>query len=190
MVQDLHQQRKDALMTESEIFEQLKASAKNPKKLIQAVKRMFNQAPAYVQDGMLSHLLVTNDPCGYLNKSIQKLADYKIIVKDLIEAGNHGMIIHKDNPKSEQETIYPAHLNTRANWLKENQVWDNEQEMLIQHELAEGWMSEHNKGYFFGKVVLFKEFGFSGIPRIIEMKCSKDVQHLKRYPGTNYYYRG
>lgn len=28
MVQDLHQQRKDALMTESEIFEQLKASAK------------------------------------------------------------------------------------------------------------------------------------------------------------------
>lgn len=190
MVTNLHQQRKDALLTEHEVFEQLKGNLSNPKKLIKAVHRLIPSAPQYIQDGMLAQLLVAKDPIKFLKESIQKLEDFKWIIKDLIESGNHGMIIVKESTNSDKETIYPIKLDTRENWLKENQFWDCEQEMLIQHELAEGWMREHDRPYFFGKVVLFKEFGFTGIPRVIEMKCSKDTKNLKRYPGTNYFYKG
>lgn len=72
--------------------------------------------------------------------------------------------------------------------MTEGKQWDPEQEMIIQHEAADNWMKDHNKGYFLGKVVLFPMFGFSGEPRIIEMKCG-DTDGLVKYPGTNYYVR-
>ncbi|MNY19254.1 hypothetical protein D3C86_1526790 [compost metagenome] len=82
--------------------------------------------------------------------------------------------------------IFPVKLDTRANWLEESKRWDPEQEMVIQHEVVHSWMRDHDKGYFYGKVVLFPTFGFSGEPRIIEMACG-DTTGMVKYPGTNFY---
>lgn len=174
-----------ALEQESSILEDFEAIRNpNDKKVKKLAAKLYNEVECDVQKRLCRDLFRADQPLKYLRSCISKIRDCSILIEQFVEDGCHGMIFTgKDGCD-----VYPVRLDTRENWLTEGKQWDPEQEMIIQHEAADNWMKDHNKGYFLGKVVLFPMFGFSGEPRIIEMKCG-DTDGLVKYPGTNYYVR-
>lgn len=173
----------DTLEQESAVLAMFQ-DIKNPnaKKVKKLAVRLYNELPLEIQKRLCRDIYRADDPVKYMNSCIDKIHDCAILVKQFIEEGKHGMLFTGKNGTD----IYPIQLDTRSNWLDEGKRWDPEQEMIIAHEAADSWMREHNKGYFFGKVVLFPTFGFSGEPRIIEMACG-DTEGMVKYPGTNFY---
>lgn len=173
----------DTLEQESAVLAMFQA-IKNPnaKKVKKLASRLSLELPLDIQKRLCRDIYRAYDPVKYMNSCIDKIHDCAILVKQFIEEGNHGMIFTGKNGTD----IFPVKLDTRANWLEEGKRWDPEQEMIIAHETASNWMRDHDKGYFFGKVVLFPTFGFSGEPRIIEMTCG-DTEGMVKYPGTNFY---
>lgn len=173
----------DTLEQESAVlamFQEIKKP--NAKKVKKLAARLHNELPLEIQRRLCRDIYRADDPVKYMNSCIDKIHDCAILVKQFIEEGKHGMLFTGKNGTD----IYPIQLDTRSNWLEEGKRWDPEQEMIIQHEAAQDWMQTHDKGYFFGKVVLFPTFGFSGEPRIIEMSCG-DTKGMVKYPGTNFY---
>lgn len=172
----------DALSQESVILDVIeKQNFTNPKKLKKFAQRLLGVTTNRVQRYLLTDILVAKDPVKYTNECISKIRDCAAIIQQFVDDGCHGMIMIKNN-------VYPVVLDTQKTWLAENKAWHPDDESLIQHQAAEMWMKEHDKGYFLGKVILFPNFGFSGVPNIIEMQCSTDVKGMKRLPGTNYFY--
>lgn len=154
----------------------------NPKKVMKMVKKMFLDTSIRdtLRNGIIYDVMTARDPVKVLRHQLKKAIELPLLIKELAEQGKHGIILIND-------TVHPCELDTRSNWLTEGKRWDEEQERLIMHELANGWMREHDKGYFHGEVILFKQFGFTGIPREIEMRCIKDTSGLTRHPGTNFF---
>lgn len=175
----------DTLAQESAILDQFEA-IKNPnaKKVKKFAARMYNECTLEIQKRLCRDIYRADDPVKYMKSCISKIRDCAILVEQFIEDGCHGMIFTGANGVD----VWPVMLTTRieTNWLKDGKRWDEEQEMIIAHDCANNWMKEHDKGYFYGKVVLFPKFGFSGEPRIIEMACG-DTEGMVKYPGTNYY---
>jgi predicted transcriptional regulator len=174
----------DTLEQESAILARFEA-LKNPnaKKVKKLAAKLHDEVTFDIQKRLCRDIYRAHDPLVYMRSCIEKIRDCSILIEQFIEDGAHGMIFTGKNGS----TVYPVKLNTPGHWLKEDERWDPEQEMLIQHDAANAWMKEHDRGYFFGKVVLFPKFGFSGEPRVIEMECSSDTEGMKRYPGTNYF---
>lgn len=173
----------DHLEQESAVLEMF-ISLKNPnaKKVKKLAARLYNELPLEIQKRLCRDIYRADDPVKYMTSCYNKIHDCAILIKQFIEDGSHGMIFTGKNGTD----IYPVTLDTRTNWLTEGKRWDPEQEMIIQHQAAQSWMAEHDKGYFFGKVVLFPTFGFSGEPRVIEMACG-DTEGMVKYPGTDFY---
>lgn len=175
----------DALEQESAIlkfFEDMKNP--NDKKIKKLAAKLYGEVKNDIQKRLCRDVYRADQPLKYVRSCIAKIRDCAILIEQFIEDGCHGMIFTgKDGCE-----VYPVKLDTRENWLTEGTRWDPEQEMIIQHDCVNNWMKEHNKGYFFGKVVLFPMFGFSGEPRIVEMSCG-NTEGMVKYPGTNYYVR-
>lgn len=176
----------DTLEQESAILARFEA-IKNPnaKKVKKLAAKLYAEVPHEIQKRLCRDVYRAHDPLTYVRSCIEKIRDCSILIEQFIEDGSHGMIF----TGSDGNTVYPVRLKTPAHWLKEDERWDPEQEAIIQHDSVKAWMEEHNKGYFYGKVVLFPKFGFTGEPRIIEMQCSSDTEGMHRYPGTNYFTR-
>jgi len=174
----------DALNQESAILDQFEAmGVKNPKKIVKLAQRLYAESTHPVQKRLCRDISISADPVKYVTRCIGLIRDCAVIMKQFMDDGCHGMIF----TGRDGDEVYPIKLDTRENWLTENKQWDPEQEMIIQNQAADAWLREHDKGYFYGKVVLFPNFGFSGIPRIIEMQCVNDTSGLVKYPGTNFY---
>lgn len=175
----------DTLKQESAILDMFEA-IKNPnyKKVKKFAARMYNECTLEIQKRLCRDIYRADDPVKYMRSCIAKIRDCAILVEQFIEDGCHGMIFTGANGTD----VWPVQLTTRiaVSWLEDGKRWDEEQEMIIAHDCANNWMKEHDKGYFYGKVVLFPKFGFSGEPRIIEMACG-DTEGMVKYPGTNYY---
>lgn len=173
----------DTLEQESailDLFEQIKNP--NAKKIKKLAARLYNESSLEIQKRLCRDLYRAHDPVKYLRSCIDKIRDCAILVEQFVADGCHGMIFTgKDGTE-----VWPVKLDTRENWLTEGKLWDPEQEMVIAHEAVNSYMRENDKGYFYGKVVLFPQFGFSGEPRIIEMACG-DTEGLVKYPGTDFY---
>lgn len=162
------------------LFEEIKNP--NDKKVKKLAIKLYSEVTSEVQKILCSNIYSANKPLEYATTCIAKIRDCALLVEQFIEDGCNGMIM----TGKDLCTVYPVKLKTVESWLSEGKQWDPEQEDIIAHDAASAWMKEHNKGYFLGKVVLFPEFGFSGEPKIIEMKCG-DVTGLVKYPGTDYY---
>lgn len=168
MTQDNQQFEKipseDALTQEASIlkhFEDL-GDKKNPKKVKKLATRLYGQSPHTVQKKLCRDILMAADPVGYVERCIAMINDCSTIVQQFVEDGCHGMIMMGND-------VYPVKLKTLAKWLEENKRWDPEEEAKIQKDAAQEWLNAYEKDWFFGKVVLFPNFGFSGVPRIIEI---------------------
>lgn len=153
----------DTLLDEAEILKYFKDNfTSNPKKLLKLAERVKPSCKPNVVAGLINSLLTVKNPVAYIKKCFVQINDYSTTIEQLLRAGHHGMLIIDDNGK---DIIYPITLDTRENWLKSK--WNPEDEVDIQHQAVVNWLKENNKFLFYGKVVLFQMFGFSGIPRLI-----------------------
>ena len=162
------------------IFEQMKNP--NPKKVKKLAARLYAESPLEIQKRLCRDIYRADEPVKYMQSCIEKIRDCAILIEQFIEDGCHGMIFTGKHGTD----VWPVKLNTQQTWLTEGTAWDPEQEMIIAHEAVNAFMQENDKGYFYGKVVLFPKFGFSGEPRIIEMSCG-DTTGMVKYPGTSLY---
>jgi hypothetical protein len=131
----------------------------NPKKLKKMSARVRPLLPAFIQASLCDALERSTDPVKMLQLAFKDLAAYPAIMAGLISEGNHGMIIDGSN-------LYGISLETNEKWLNPNKdgKWSGEDESDIIDKALLRWMAKTRRRTFNGRVTLFPEFGFSGIP--------------------------
>jgi hypothetical protein len=131
----------------------------NPKKLKKMSARVRPLLPEFIQKSLCDALDRSTDPVKLLQMAFKDLAAYPGIMADLIALGNHGMIIEGQN-------IYGFNLDTNEKWLNPNKdgKWSPEDESEIIDKVLLRWMAKERRRTFNGRLTLFPEFGFSGIP--------------------------
>lgn len=150
----------------------------NPKKMKKAIAKVMPLATEEQRQGLLRRLYTAKNPVEELDAALRDLEDTKKALTRFAQDGCHGFIqIGRE--------FYPVKLDTRENWLKEKDKWCMEDERLIATRLGDNWMAQHDKGYFNGRIILFQEYGFSGEPHYVELRCVRDTSNLQRVPGTN-----
>jgi hypothetical protein len=93
----------------------------------------------------------------YVKESIKYSYEFPRVMKELMDNGNHGMIFHGDE-------VHGVKLKTLEKWLKpQDSKWTVEQEEEIAHELMREWLVRHRLKAWVGRIVLFANFGFSGL---------------------------
>lgn len=132
----------------------------NPKKLIKLAAREAKNQPAEVAGGIILSIVRSRDPVGYVKECFRQAEVYPQIIQEFIDQGDHGMIVVGD-------VVSPVRINANPRWLRENDKWNPEDELDIQHNLIEAWMIENDVTHFKGKIALFPFFGFSGLFRRI-----------------------
>lgn len=130
----------------------------NPKKLKKLALRLMPHQPDFIQNGLFKDLLSHPDPVGYLRQCFEMILDYAIVIENLIEDGCHGMIIYG-------KTIVPIRLVSPAKWLTEKDRWCPDQEIDIIKQNVDAWFSAEKMITARGRVVLFREHGFTGVAR-------------------------
>lgn len=168
--------------SENLLFDEL-LKIDNRKKLLAAVRNAMKTASREAREGFLNRVATSPNPEQTLREIDAIRQDVVMITGSFIEAGRHGFICVN-------RTFYPVQIKCPANWLKADSRWDPEDEALIGADLANEWMRQNDVAHFKGEVLLFKEFGFSGVNRVYELKCTKDIKGLTKVPGTNYYIGG
>lgn len=153
----------------------------NPKKVKAFATRIAPVCAPHIVNGLIRGVLASKDPVGYVRGCLREVGDYAVVIRDFVEAGQHGMV-------QVGRSCYPIQLQCPKAWLSDG-PWHPEDEQMILADACNSWMRDHDVGYFHGRAVLFTEFGFSGIPREFEMRCTKSVQGLYKVPGTRYYTR-
>jgi len=146
----------------------------NPKKLLQMARKIRHLHPEFIQLSLFDTLENTRDPVKWMKRCFREMEAYPIIMKEFMDAGHHGMIM--DGP-----TLYPVTLDTNKNWLRnKNELWAQDQEAKIVDEVLATWMVKNRRTEFKGRIVLFRDFGFSGISFYIEQIWpKKHIEELK-----------
>lgn len=169
--------KEDALSQESailDIFE--KAGTKNPKKVKKLALRLLKETTSRIQIKLLTDIASAKNSATQAEYYIKVIRDCAILIQQFIEDGCHGMIMMRHQ-------VYPVVLDTRENWLSEKKIWHPDDEEEIQRQAVKNWMVEHKQNYFIGKVTLFPNFGFSGVPRIVVDSIGEEgKEELKRQP--------
>ena len=167
----------DALSQESailDIFE--KEGLKNPKKVKKLALRLLKEATNRIQIKLLTDIAAAKNSAAQAEYYIKVIRDCAVLIQQFIEDGCHGMIMMRHQ-------VYPVVLDTREKWLTEKKIWHPDDEQEIQRNAVKNWMKEHGRNYFIGKVTLFPNFGFSGVPRIIvDWQDEKGREELERQP--------
>ena len=131
----------------------------NPKKLKKLGERVRPLLPEWIQKSLCDTLIRSNDPVRFMKRAFKDLAAYPAIMAGLIADGNHGMIMLGAE-------IYGISLDTNEKWLNPNKDgrWSLEDESDIIDKALLHWMAKNRMRTFNGRLTLFTEFGFSGIP--------------------------
>jgi hypothetical protein len=132
----------------------------NPKKLKKLAAREAKNHSAEAILGLISSIALSRDPVAYVLECFRQAEVYPQIIAEFIEQGDHGMIVVND-------VVSPVRIQANPRWLRENDRWNPDDEIDIQHRLIETWMIENNVSRFKGKIALFPFFGFSGYFRRI-----------------------
>jgi hypothetical protein len=149
---------------EDAVLEFFKANfTTNPKKVKRMALKMWGSQPAFIQKGMLENILAAHDPVKMLLEFFSLMDEWKSVIPDLLAAGYHGLILNG-------ATIHGFNLKTQVNWLKEEDRWCLEQEADIQNQVIKTWMEERGLKRFHGKILMFDEFGFSGVAREVQIR--------------------
>lgn len=151
----------------------------NPKKVQAFARRIAPLCAPHIVNGLILNVLSSKDPVGYLRRCFEEVGVYATMIEEFISTGHHGMVQMAGD-------CWPVRLECPAAWLTDG-PWHPDDELMILADSCNGWMRDHNAPYFNGRATLFREFGFSGIPREFEMQCTSTVKGLSKVPGTNYY---
>ena len=153
---------------------------KNAKKLLERVRAIYHKVPDFIQRSFCDTLLNPNvkDKMKTLHQFFYEIDNVPKLIEQLKREGNHGMVIYK-------QQFYGISLKANPKWLsnKDKHAWDPEQETEICEEALDAWMIEHRVRHFKDKVVLFSQYGFSGVSRLMDVKMDDEswekVQRLK-----------
>ena len=146
------------------LFEAIKNP--NDKKVKKLAAKLYNELTDPTALSFCRDIYSSDSPYKYLLACSVKINDTLILIDQFLAEGYHGMIL----TGSDACTVYPIKLHTNERWLTENKRWDLEQEKELQRDAALNWMIENDKDDFFGKVILFPKFGFSGQARIHDIR--------------------
>jgi len=142
---------------------------KNAKKLLERVRQIYSQVPDFIQRSFCDTLLnpKVKDKMKTLAQFIYELDNVPQLIHQLKAEGNHGMVIYK-------QQFYGISLKTMPSWLnkKKTDIWTPDQEREILDQAIVQWMIENRVKHFNDKIVLFSEFGFSGVS--IKMDITMD----------------
>jgi len=132
----------------------------HPKRLVKLIQRLRGRVPTWIERSLCDTVLVVKDPVEWARLCIKEAAMYPVLMKKLRDEGNHGMVFWKNE-------LYGFNLNTNPKWLngKATERWTEEDENAILTEALATWMIKHRVRKFDNRIMLFTEFGFSGIPR-------------------------
>ena len=147
--------RPDPLDVESSLIAQFDGLNRH-KDIIKLNAKIFSQAKDESTKMFCKSVAASKKPLEYLDFCRRRIADSRLIKNDLIAAGNHGMLVYN-------RVVYGVKVDTRENWLHEDKEWTQEDEDEILERLVRAWMKENGFNKFKGKIVLFPEFGFSGL---------------------------
>lgn len=169
---DLTKEKIDETLTpleqENIVMEYLKANfSTNPKKLVKMVRRIEGNIPMFIRRSVIHTLLTIKNPVKYLEECLLEMLDYPVLIKQLIEEGNHGMII--DNDK-----LFGFEVKANPRWLRVDDKWNVEDEKDIIDEVVEQHMTKYKLREFTGRIMLFRDFGFSGMPYKINQAFTKE----------------
>lgn len=139
----------------------------NPKKLVKMAKRIAPGIPDFIQRSIIYNVCTAKFPVKFLEEAFREMHDLPIIMKQLMDDGNHGMIM--DGSK-----LYGIEIKANPKWLRENDKWNPDDEDEIMNTVIENWMEEQKIKAFIGKILLFRDFGFSGIPRKVNQEFTAE----------------
>lgn len=142
----------------------------NPKKLHKMNLRVRPLLPHWIQASLCDTLTRSHNPVKFLQQAFKDLAAYPAVMARLIDEGNHGMIM--DGPN-----IYGFSLDTNEKWLnpKKDGKWSLEDEHEIIDQALIRWMVKERLRRFDGRLTLFSEFGFSGVPYQVNQYLRDDM---------------
>lgn len=160
---------KDALQMENEILNLFVGMVNpKPKKIVNLAKKLMFERTHSIEQRLLKDIIYHTDPLGFVQRCLALLDDLTNMIPGMVADGYHGVIIIKDE-------VFPTKVNAPQSWLVRGQYWDPEQEYEIQKQVVGEYLETYDKNYALCKVVLFSDFGFSGIPRIIEGRRNPDI---------------
>jgi len=135
--------------------------AAKKKNLYNLAKRIYPQVPKFIQRSLLNPVLRYEvDPVDFWVSCFDEKAIWLEIIERMLKEGNHGVIWSKDG------SVHGINLNTQPRWLNDKQQkrWHPDDEWAIMKDVVDRWEEEHGT-LDGGKVMLFPEFGFSGMPK-------------------------
>lgn len=139
----------------------------NPKKIKRLAQRLYFAAQHDLQRKVCKDILDTKDPYGMITDYLNRIDDFIILSKQFVEDGHHGILFTGDNG----DIVYPITLDTLPHWLDDpNDKWNEDDEKEIMLNLAKEYLRTTTLKRTLVKVVLFQDFGFSGAPRIFEVR--------------------
>lgn len=136
--------------------------APKKKNLYNIAKRIYPMVPRFIQRSLLDHILSGSvDPVDFMVACFDEKAIWAEIFKRMLAEGNHGIIYN------DEMGVHGFNLNTNPRWLndKGQKRWHPDDEWEIMKETVDKWEKEMGVDNFEGKIMLFPEFGFSGMPR-------------------------
>lgn len=156
------------LQNESDILDYFRdPKLTNPKKIRRLAQRLYFKCKTDLQRKVCTDILEARDPLFMIRDYLSKIDDFVILSKDFIDQGYHGMIFTGDNG----DVVYPVTLDTLPHWLDDpNNPWNEDDEKEIIYNVAKSYADTVTNPRVLVKVVLFPDFGFSGIPRIHEIR--------------------
>lgn len=128
----------------------------NPKKILAWVRRIYHTVPRFMQKSFLDNVMADKNPANYLLKMFAEKVRWGEINERMIAEGNHGVIYN-------EKEVWGFRVETRPNWLTERDKWNKDEEIEIIKRSYYKWARERGLTHFDGKVMLYHQFGFSGM---------------------------
>lgn len=147
----------------------------NPKKTVQLMARYLREnpnQPDHVVNGLITPILTVRDPVQYLRECFDYQLEYHRIVIEMHENGFHGFI-------TTGLLCYGVRVESDEELTPDN-TWEEDEERAIQRELIYEWGKTHQMVGGMAKILLFREYGFSGITRAFEKRDLNDYVKTKR----------
>lgn len=133
----------------------------HPKRMMKTIQALRGKVPTWVEKSICDVAYSVTDLIGWMQLCFKESRQYPVMMKKLRDEGNHGMVFWKNE-------LWGFSLNTNQNWLngKAKEKWSPEQEEEILTEALASWMVANRVRKFNDRIMLFAEYGFSGIPRL------------------------
>lgn len=142
--------------------------SEHPVRLMKTIQSLRGKVPEWFEKSLCDVAYHVPDLVKWVKLCLKESERYPEIMQQFRDEGNHGMIFYKHE-------LYGFNLETRANWLDpKTGLWDKEFEKEIMLSVLENWMIKHRVRKFNDRIMLFAEYGFSGVPIMAQVEMDAE----------------